>query len=126
MILEETGRIDEAIGEFRTLIRNAPKEIDALRRLAALLRTTKQHRDEVAVARELFRLCPTDAALKRAVSRSYFLLFDSVDRQPEEARAVLTAWLAFDPDDPVARHMSAAYTQTDMPARIKRLYRATL
>ena len=75
------------------------------------------------MARELVRLCPRDAAHRRALSRSYFLWFDAVDRDPEAAGRVLDAWIAFDPDDPIARHMVAARSGgRSAPARASNEY----
>ncbi len=116
MLLEQSGRAEEALRELRELVRIAPGEIGARNLLARLLRQHEQHEEEVTVARELHRLRPGDAS-RRALSRSYFLWFDSVDRDREKARQVLAEWAAFDPDDPVARHMLAAYSGNDPPPR---------
>jgi predicted TPR repeat methyltransferase len=117
MLLERSGRIDEALGELRELRRLAPTDIGALSLLARLLRVRRHHEEEVTVARELVRLRPGDAALRRALSRSYFLWFDSVDRDREKAQSVLAEWAAFDDADPIARHMLAAHLGKGVPPR---------
>lgn len=122
LILEESGRVEEAIGELRILLRMAPNELDAMRILARLLRQTKQHGEEVIVARELMRRCPHDPALKPALARSYFLWFDSVDRDKDKALSVLKEWLTFDPSDPIAQHMMAALSGDNAPPRASDQY----
>ncbi len=117
LLLERSGRVDEAIRELRELRRLAPDEVGALGLLARLLRTQKLHEEEVTVARDLVRLRPGDANLRKALSRSYFLWFDSVDHDREKARRVLEEWTAFDAEDPVARHMLAAYSGAGAPPR---------
>ena len=61
-------------------------------------------------------------APKKALSQWYFLWFDSVDRDAKKAKRVLDEWLAFDSDDPVARHMAAARAGGDAPARADDAY----
>ena len=97
MVLDRGGRPDEAIDELRELLRRHPGEIGALCLLARLLRKQKRHEEEVTVAREIVRLVPGEAAHRRSLSRSYFLWFDAVDRDPDKARRVLAEWIAFDP-----------------------------
>jgi predicted TPR repeat methyltransferase len=123
MLLDRGGRPDEAVDELRELVRRHPGDVGALCLLAKLLRRQKRHEEEVAVGREIVGLCPGEAAHRTALSRSYFLWFDAVDRDPEQARRVLDAWLAFDPADPVARHMAAALSGgQDVPARASNEY----
>lgn len=117
LIFEQSERVDEAIEQLRALRSVAPEDPSALGMLAKLLRQTRQHEEEVEVARELVRLRPDDAALRKTLSRSYFLWFDAVDRDPEKAEQVLTEWIAFDPEDPVARHMAAARGLREVPER---------
>jgi predicted TPR repeat methyltransferase len=122
LLLEDSGRHEEAIAELRVLLMFAPGEDGAMQILARLLRKTRRHEEEVSVARELLRRSPSDDALKRALSRSYFLWFDAVDRDPEKARRVLAEWIAQDPEDPVARHMLAAQQGDDLPPRAADAY----
>jgi predicted TPR repeat methyltransferase len=117
LVLERQGRPDEAASELRALVAARPNDVGALNLLAKLLRVTKRHEEEVTVARRIVDLCPSDPAARRALSRSYFLWFDSVDSDPERAQRVLAEWTAFDPDDPVARHMLAAHSGRETPAR---------
>jgi predicted TPR repeat methyltransferase len=117
LLCEKSGRVDEAIQELRELLRVAPAEDGALRLLARLLRQQKQYEDAVTVGRELTRLRPGDESARKALSRSYFLWFDAVDRDRDQARRVLAEWTAFDAQDPVARHMLAAYTGEAAPDR---------
>jgi predicted TPR repeat methyltransferase len=122
LLLEAAGQFDEAIGETRQLLHFAPNENSAMRILARLLRQTRRHEEEVVVVRELVRRFPGDDDLKKSLSRSYFLWFDSVDRDPVKAQEVLAEWNVFDPDDPIARHMLAAYRQKDAPVRAENAY----
>jgi predicted TPR repeat methyltransferase len=122
MLLERAERFDDAIVELQTLRRTAPTEVMALNLLAKLLRQTRRHAEEVEVARNLVHLSPHDPSLKSALSRAYFLLFDSVDQNEEQSNRVLTEWLAFDPQDPVARHMAASRSQSATPSRAADAY----
>lgn len=122
LLLRQAGRRDEAITELRMLLAYEPYEEGALRTLVILLREARRHQEEVTIARTLLRLRPDDPSLRRALSRAYFLWFDSVDQQPKQARSVLREWLEADPDDPVARHMSASLGDGERPARASDAY----
>jgi predicted TPR repeat methyltransferase len=122
-VLERTDRPDEAVAELRELLRRRPGDVGALGVLAQILRRRRRHEEDVAVARELVRLDPGAAGRRRALSRSYFLWFDAVEQDAAEARRVLDEWLAFDADDPVARHMAAALSGGgSAPARASDAY----
>ena len=112
----DDGRYAEAAIELRALLAFAPDDGSALRLLAKSLRETRDFAGAVDVALHAFRTTP-DERLRAAISRTYFLWFDSVDTNPAAARPVLEAWLGFDPADPVAKHMHAALTGADAPAR---------
>ncbi len=122
LLLEKSGRVDEALRELRELERLVPGDFGALSLLAKLLRRSKHHEEEVRVARALVRLRPGDEGVRRALGRSYFLWFDSVDRDREKARRVLAEWAACDPADPIARHMLDAHTDGATPPRAPDAY----
>ena len=122
VLLEKSGRVDEAIVELYALRRAAPRDVTGLGLLARLLRQSRRHEEEVVVAKELVRLLPGHEGLHKALSRSYFLWFDTVDRDTHKAKQVLAEWLAFDDQDPVARHMAAAHAAQSAPARAADAY----
>ncbi len=117
VLLDAAGNLTEAAAELRTLLKFVPGEEGALRLLARVLRSLRQHEEEVTVLRELFRRFPQDANQRDFVSRSYFLWFDSVDRETEKAKKVLDEWYAFDPQDPICLHMRASFAMADVPLR---------
>ncbi len=116
VLLEEGGQLEEAARELREIVRMAPAEEGALGHLAGLLRRIGDHAGSVTIGKQLYALCP-GPKLKSAISRSYFLWYDQVDRDPDRAKRVLAEWRAFDPDDPIARHMHAAHFKTEVPER---------
>jgi predicted TPR repeat methyltransferase len=117
LLIQEAGNLTEAAAELRTLLKFAPGEETALRMLSRVLRSLRQYEEEVNVIRELLRRFPHDANLKTELSRSYFLWFDSVDREAEKAKVVLAEWYAFDPQDPICLHMRASFAVGDEPLR---------
>lgn len=121
-ICEDQGAFPEAEASIRSLLAADPNDVAALRLLARVQRKTKQREAEVRTAKRLIELQPDDAALREALGRAYFLWFDSVDRDPVVAKTVVTEWVAFSPNDPVALHMMAAHGGTAAPARASDAY----
>jgi predicted TPR repeat methyltransferase len=121
LTLEKLGRLAEARGQVSEILRLTPDDPEALANLARLSRATGDHAASVAAGERLYALRPSEK-LKAAVSRSYFLWFDAVDRDPEVAKKVAAAWRAFDPSDPVAEHMLAALRGGQAPARASDRY----
>lgn len=122
LLLETAGKLKEAASELRTLLKFAPAEHDAKRILVRVLRSLRQHQEEVTLLRDLVLRFPQEKELATFLSRSYFLLFDSVDRDVERAKQVLAEWHAFDPHDPVCLHMLAAHAAKQAPARASDQY----
>jgi predicted TPR repeat methyltransferase len=122
-VLHLQGRSDESVAELRELVRLYPGDPIALAVLAKGLRMARRHEEEVVVARDLVKLRPGDEINRKALSRSYFLWLDTLDHDPEASARVLAEWLAFDPDDPVAKHMAASRAGgSDVPARASNAY----
>jgi predicted TPR repeat methyltransferase len=116
VLLEEQGKLGEAVTELREIARLAPTEPGPLGHLASLLRRTGDHAGSVVIGKQLYALRPSEK-LKDAVNRSYFLWFDQVDRDVDQAKRVLDEWLAFDSTDPFAAHMHAALSKDGVPDR---------
>jgi predicted TPR repeat methyltransferase len=121
-LLVAEKRYAEAIAELTALLESAPGEPAALRLLAKARREMRDFAGAVSAGREALARSPDDAGLRSAIEHTYFLWFDSVDRDPEAALPVLEAWLAFAPNDPVARHMRAAHSGKDVPTRASDAY----
>jgi predicted TPR repeat methyltransferase len=116
-LLHQTGRYSEAVEQLGLILKKTPNDPGALQLLARVEHMRGNFEIETRLIRTLMRLVPNDAALAPNLSRAYFLWYDSVDQEPEKAIRVLEEWLAFEPDAPVARHMHAALTARDAPAR---------
>jgi len=107
-VLEKTGRLGEAEQQLRLLLTENPNDIVALGWLARVARLRSQFATEVRALKALLALEPTNQKAPPVLRRAYFLWYYAVDKDIEKSRSVLEEWLAYAPDDPVARHMHAS------------------
>jgi predicted TPR repeat methyltransferase len=107
-VLEKTGRLGEAEHELRVLLRDNPRDTVALGWLARVARLRGQFATEVRALKALLGLEPDNPKVPPVLRRAYFLWYYAVDKDVEKSLEVLTEWLAYAPDDPVALHMHAS------------------
>ena len=117
VVLKESGRADEAIEAYQQAIVTAPKHPFAHCNLGNLLR--KEDRlEEAAVAYRRALQCnsqQTDA--HKGLCATLSRLEDW-----EQAAEACQQWLANEPDNPVARHMMAAFSEESAPTRASEAY----
>ncbi|MBP9113619.1 MAG: tetratricopeptide repeat protein [Polyangiaceae bacterium] len=122
MILERRGQLEEAEKELRELLRFEKDELGALQSLARILRLRKDYPAEVKVLHRILKQTPGDAAISSTLARTYFLWYDSVDQDREQALKVIDEWLVYAPTDPTALHMRASLTGEQIPERASSAY----
>ena len=117
-VLRENEKYSEALAVLDRAIAMAPDHSQAYHNLGNVLK--KLHRLEEAIAayrKSIDLLHPNDsrvyiAAVYKSLSRAFF-----IERNFEEAAAVLRQWLEFDPASPTANHMLSACTGVAVPHR---------
>jgi predicted TPR repeat methyltransferase len=127
-VLRRSGRNPDALDALRAAATLDPNLQEAWTALGATLSASGQPTAAVGSLRRAISLRPDDAAalteFKRALDhpavKSAYQelgqqLFDS--GRTRELRALLDEWTKGCPDDPVARHMRAAWTEQEMPQR---------
>jgi predicted TPR repeat methyltransferase len=122
VLLEKRGEYVQATSELEEILRHTPDDENALRLLTRTLRHSKQFEREIATCKLLLARIAEQDQVRQSITRAYFLWYDSVDRDPDQAKAVLSQWLEFDPEDTTALHMMAAHGGAPVPSRADGTY----
>ena len=112
MLLRATGTPAEAEAAYRTAIEIEPGHIDAYTNLGILLNGVGRTEEAAACYCKVITLRPKHREARRLLALAHCVLGDV-----GEAIRIFENWLKEEPDDPIARHMLAACTGRDMPAR---------
>jgi predicted TPR repeat methyltransferase len=112
VLLRATGKPVEAEKAYRIAIRLDPGHIDAYTNLGVLLTGLKRTEEAVACFCKVITLRP-----KHRDARRFLALAHCTIGEIDEAVKIYEEWLDEEPDDPIARHMLAACTSRDVPAR---------
>jgi predicted TPR repeat methyltransferase len=112
VLLRATGKPVEAENAYRTAIRINPDHIDAYTNLGVLLNGLKRSDEAVACFCRIITLRPKHREARRLLALAHCMLGEVT-----QAVKIFEEWLAEEPDDPIARHMLAACTGRDVPAR---------
>ncbi len=112
VLLRATGKPVEAEGAYRTAIRIEPSHIDAYTNLGILLTGLKRTEEAVACFCKVITLRPKHREVRRLMALAHCTIGEI-----DQAVKIFEEWLAEEPDDPIARHMLAACTGREVPAR---------
>lgn len=110
--LKEQGRTVEAEGFLLKAIAVEPDVSHHYQNLGNVYRSLKRYAEAVALYQKAISMHPADALAYQRLTRTFYLM-GKLDCCVE----VLKQWLAFDPDNPTALHLLAAYTRNNMPSR---------
>ena len=112
VLLRATGRPAEAEAAYRAAIALDPQHIDAYTNLGILLNGLKRTGEAAACFSRVITLRPKHKEARKLLALAHCTLGEI-----GEAVAIFDEWLQEEPDDPIARHMHAACTGADVPAR---------
>ena len=112
VLLRATGKPAEAEAAYRTAIQLNPDHIDAYTNLGILLNALNRTEEAAACYCRVITLRPKHREARRLLALAHCTLGEI-----GEAVKILEEWLEEEPADPIARHMLAACTGRDVPAR---------
>ena len=112
VLLRATGKPSEAEAAYRTAIQLNPDHIDAYTNLGILLNGLKRTEEAAACYCKVITLRPKHREARKLLALAHCTL-----GEVGEAVRILEEWLDEEPRDPIARHMLAACTGRDVPAR---------
>lgn len=116
-VLQRSGRLEDAALPFENATIIDPGFADALNNLGNPLTLLGRNIDAARCFCEAYVLQPNPQKPKAMLGIAYYYL-----GRIEEATAVYRQWLEAEPDSPVARHLSAACSGVDVPARAADAY----
>ena len=114
---------DEQAAEFAytSATNQKPDYAEAWYNLANLFRRQRRRNDAVKCYRRVIELNPRFAGAYENIA----LLFLRIGR-PDLTADVYRRWLSVEPDNPIARHMAAAYSEANAPTRAEDAYVAKI
>lgn len=110
--LKEQARLEESVAAYRQAIALQPRHADAWHNLGNALKKTGRMDEALSAYGEAIRLRPYHAEAYRNLARTLY-----ATGRAEEATDVYRQWLAREPGNPVPRHMLAAGSGREVPAR---------
>jgi predicted TPR repeat methyltransferase len=117
VLFRMTGQPEDAEAAYRAAIALDPGHVDAWTNLGILLNSLKRTEEAAACYSRAITLQPTHRDARKLLALAHCTLGEF-----EQARQILEAWLAEDPNDPIARHMLAACSGREVPPRASNDY----
>lgn len=117
VIQKTLGHSEEALEIYQRALAIDPDNRDVLLNLGNLYRLKKDFGTAIRLFRRALTLGPYRADAYKNLATTLYAMKDH-----EQAIETMREWLACDPDDPVARHLYAAYTGKHVPARASDRY----
>ena len=112
VVLNATGKPTEAEAAYRAAIALNPNHVDAHGNLGILLSGLHRTREAAACYCKVITLSPRHPEARRRLGVAHCVLGET-----DQAIKIFADWLAEEPDNAIARHMLAACTGRDVPAR---------
>ncbi len=112
VLLRATGRPSEAEEAYRKAIQANPGHIDAYTNFGILLNGTNRTEEAAACFCKVITLRPKHRDARKLLALAHCAL-----GEVREAVKIFEKWCEEEPDDPIPRHMLAACTGRDVPAR---------
>ena len=112
LLLRDRGKPAEAEEAYRQAIRLDPGHVGAYLNLAMLLDGLGRDQESFECLCRATTLQPKHHTARRLLAMAYCTL-----GQPDQATKIYRVWAEEEPDDPVPRHLLAACTGEDVPAR---------
>jgi predicted TPR repeat methyltransferase len=116
-LLRAQGHVADAEAAYRAAIALNPDHVDAYTNLGNLLNAQKRTREAVECFCKAITLNPAHAESRRLLGLAYCTLGE-IDKAVE----VFERWVEEEPENPVPRHMLAACSGRDVPARASDAY----
>jgi predicted TPR repeat methyltransferase len=111
-VFRERGDLPAAEKKFREAIAIRPEHVDAYRNLGNVLSSQHRYQEALEAHRVALRLQPRAGESYQHLGAMFYAIGaikDAID--------IYEQWLALDPDNPLPRHLLAACTGKDVPAR---------
>jgi predicted TPR repeat methyltransferase len=112
VVLRAKGRLADAEASYRTAVRLDPEHADAYHNLGVLLNASKREREAALCFSKVITLQPRHPEARRLLALAHCNLGET-----EKAIEIFEEWLVEEPGDAIARHMLAACSGRDVPAR---------
>lgn len=121
-ILVLKGEYDQAIAEYRVVLRERPKDITLYPRLADALVRNRQNSLAIDTLKQGLQVAPDAPELHRALARLYL-----IEKKPKDAEAALQKMVDTHPDDLTAKiELANFYSANDGQAKAVQLYKAVI
>ena len=112
VLLRAVGENEQAEAAYRRAIELDPEHVDAHHNLGVLFAAAGRMRDAVRCYCKVITLSPQHGDARRLMALAHSTLGEH-----DKAVAIFEKWAAEEPDNPVVRHMLAACSGRDVPAR---------